>query len=258
MAGKRIRFLCNLRDSIAREVCFTGMYEPLETRCAHAFLKPGDTFVDVGANWGYFSLLAACLVGDSGRVIALEPEPGLHQQLLENIHENNFNQVRTLRLAASDTKGEAHFSGNLEQDGNSGLNRLLTGEAARQAQITAPTNTLDAVLESEGIRRIALLKMDIEGAEALAVPGLTKTLTERRIDKLLLEVHPAMIKGFGKTLRSICKPIVEHGYEAFVIPHGITETRGSYYSPATAPLPSLSKWDGSEDLGNWPHLLFSR
>lgn len=258
VAGRKVRFLCNLGDSIAREVCFTGMYEPLETRCAHAFLKPGDTFVDVGANWGYFSLLAACLVGNSGRVIALEPEPTLHRQLTENIEENRFQHVRALRVAASDSRGKARFSGSSEHHGNSGLNRLLTETSAQpQHGITAPTDTLDALLETEHLGRIALLKMDIEGAEALAVPGLEQTLARRLIDRILLEIHPELVLGFGKTLRTICGQFLKHGYEAYVIPHGTAEARDHYYSSPTAPPPKLSTWDGKDQQGAWPHFLFT-
>src|SRR5262245_56723365 len=70
-------FQCDLRDSIAREVCFTGRYEPQETALVQAILKPGMSFVDVGANWGYFTLLAAHKVGVKGRVVSLEPDPRL-------------------------------------------------------------------------------------------------------------------------------------------------------------------------------------
>ena len=72
-------FECDLRDAISREVCFTGRYEPLETLLVQSTLRPGMTFVDVGANWGYFTLVASHLVGSSGLVVSLEPDPRLFQ-----------------------------------------------------------------------------------------------------------------------------------------------------------------------------------
>lgn len=78
-------FVCNLRDSISREVCFTGYYEPQETALVRSILRPGMNFVDVGANWGYFTLLAASLVGERGRVLSLEPDPRLFRKLSGNI-----------------------------------------------------------------------------------------------------------------------------------------------------------------------------
>lgn len=96
----RFQFHCDLRDSVAAEACFTGWYEPQETRvCAHV-LRPGSVFVDVGANWGYFSLVAAGLVGAAGRVVALEPEPRLFERLSSNVAMNGLRIVRPLQLAA--------------------------------------------------------------------------------------------------------------------------------------------------------------
>ena len=63
-------FVCDLRDTISREACFTGRYEPQETQIAQRLLAPGMVVVDVGANWGYFTLVVAHLVGGSGAVIA--------------------------------------------------------------------------------------------------------------------------------------------------------------------------------------------
>src|SRR5262249_13205461 len=81
-------FECDLRDAISREVCFTGRYEPQETALVRSILRPGMSFVDVGANWGYFTLLAAHLVGKGGRVISLEPDPRLFPILQRNVTRN--------------------------------------------------------------------------------------------------------------------------------------------------------------------------
>ncbi len=118
-------FLCDLRDSIAREVCFTGLYEPQETAVVRAVLKPGMTFVDVGANWGYFTLLAAHLVGHAGRVLSLEPDPRLFQTLSSNLAMNRLSQVRALQLAAADAPGLLSLAGFDESQGNFGLSRIV-------------------------------------------------------------------------------------------------------------------------------------
>src|SRR5437773_2781526 len=68
-----LSFQCDLRDSVAREVCYTGRYEPQETQLVARILNRGDVFVDAGANWGYFTLAASHWVGPSGRVLAFEP-----------------------------------------------------------------------------------------------------------------------------------------------------------------------------------------
>ena len=96
------KFNCDLRDSTAREACFTGKYEPQETAIVLGVLRPGDTFVDVGANWGYFTLVAAARVGNTGRVVSVEPDPRLFEMLEGNVTANTFTQVRTVRAAASE------------------------------------------------------------------------------------------------------------------------------------------------------------
>src|SRR6266566_1848196 len=93
-------FRCDLRDTISREVCFTGRYEPQETALGRSTWRPGMSFVDVGANWGYFTLLAASLVGTNGRVLSLEPDPRLFSILRDNIVRSGLNQVTALQLAA--------------------------------------------------------------------------------------------------------------------------------------------------------------
>ena len=98
-------FRCDLRDIISREVCFTGTYEPQETTLVRAILRPGMTFVDVGANWGYFTLLAASLVGTTGRVLSLEPDPRLFSILQENVGRSGLDHVTPLQLAAAHQAG---------------------------------------------------------------------------------------------------------------------------------------------------------
>ena len=86
-------FRCDLRDHIMREVCFTGGYEPQETALLKMMLRPGMTFVDVGANWGYFSLAAAHLVGLAGRVVSVEADPRACRTLRANFARNGLDAV---------------------------------------------------------------------------------------------------------------------------------------------------------------------
>ena len=84
------RFTCDLSDLISREVCLTGCYEPPVTRLLQRRLGRGGTMVDVGANWGYFTLLAAAVSDQEGRVISLEPDPRHFDALEANVRLNGF------------------------------------------------------------------------------------------------------------------------------------------------------------------------
>ena len=72
-----LAFHCDVGDAIAREACFTGRYEPQDTQLIRSLVRPGDAVVDLGANWGYYTLAAAHWTTATGRVIAFEPDPRL-------------------------------------------------------------------------------------------------------------------------------------------------------------------------------------
>ena len=84
------RFACDLGDQISREACMTGLYEPPMTRVMQHHLPAGGTAVDLGANWGYFSLLAAASVGPAGSVLALEPDPAAVRRLVAQRDPERF------------------------------------------------------------------------------------------------------------------------------------------------------------------------
>jgi hypothetical protein len=124
-----LRFACDLGDDIAREVCFTGMYAAQETGLLLGWLSAGGCFVDVGANWGYFTLIAAQRVGPRGRVIALEPDARMFAQLRDNVDRNGLAMVLPLALAAAERAGTARLARFTDGARNRGISSLeLPGE----------------------------------------------------------------------------------------------------------------------------------
>ena len=95
--GAGLIFECDLRNSLAREVYFTGQYEPQETALIEALVKPGQTFVDVGAHWGYFSLIASQRVGKKGRVNSIEADPRIYGTLRRNVGKNPLEQIEPIQ-----------------------------------------------------------------------------------------------------------------------------------------------------------------
>ena len=116
-------YQCDQRDSVAREVCYTGQYEPQETQLMSGLLRPADVFVDVGANWGYFSLAAAHWVGRRGRVVAFEPEPRLYRMLVTNIAANEITWIEAHQTAIAAGDGRMSFVAFREDAGNWGDSR---------------------------------------------------------------------------------------------------------------------------------------
>ena len=249
-------FSCDLRDMIAREVCFTGQYEPQETMLMHALLTPGMTFVDVGANWGYFTLLAAHLVGTRGRVLSLEPDPRLFPKLRDNVARNNLQQVTVLPIAAAAKPGTLLLAGYNEADGNFGLSRVVSHGSANAQTFPVEARPLDEIFDIYGVTNIDLLKMDIEGAEGFALAGLLQALSTHRIHRLLVELHPAQLAEHGHTVEDIGKQLSAMGYRAWTVDHSPTATRRAAYAKHHDIGSILLPLAPREKLDAWPHVLW--
>jgi len=118
-------FWCDLSDAIARDACLIGAYEPPVTQIFTRLLRPGATVVDLGANWGYFTLMAAQLAGPGGRVLALEPDPRMFDLLERNVRLNGLTTVDAFPLAAGADRATRTLAGYAEGTGNRGTSRIV-------------------------------------------------------------------------------------------------------------------------------------
>ncbi len=250
----RLSFVCDLRDTIAREVCFTGRYEPQETQLAQGLLGPGMVVVDVGANWGYFTLVCAHLVADRGRVIALEPHPRLAAMLADNVRENRLPQVAVHRVAAGARAATAAFVGFDERDGNWGVSRAA--QDAEAADFESPTVAIDAFLDECNVGRVDLIKIDIEGAEGDAIRGMTDGLARHRYRYALVECHPHELARMGTSLAACLSPFRTAGYRGWHIDHSPEMHRRA--ASGAVPLGDLLAPIDERVLASddWPHLLW--
>jgi FkbM family methyltransferase len=250
-------FCCDLRDPLMREVCLTGRYEPQETQLLQQLLQPGMTFVDVGANWGYFTLLGAHLVGPNGRVLSVEADPAACRSLRANVAKNGLSHVAIVAAAASDKPAvimvQAYDDG---RDGwsNAGVT-LAASPGSRGIQVEA--RPLDMILDSAGIGRIDLLKMDIEGAECRALSGLQRRLAAGDIDRIVVELHPSHLEMLGSSVAAVVSLLRRYGYRGWRIDHSAeTHRRAAVQSVDVEAL--LSPIGNGDELGTWPHVLWSR
>jgi FkbM family methyltransferase len=247
-------FECDLRDYLSREVCFTGRYEPQETVLVQRILSPGMTFVDVGANWGYFTLLGVHLVGRSGRVISLEPHPVLFEVLQKNIKRNGLGRVTALQLAASSEFGSCELLG--YDIGNYGTSQIVTNPQCPGRLRKVPMAPMDGVFHELDLKSVDLLKMDIEGAEGFALRGLVKSLANFRINRLILELHPELLVHHGQSAQIVIRQLSNLGYRAWAIDHSRRGTRRAVYGKRLDAKTFLRPFLPTEVLDGWPHLLF--
>ena len=166
-----------------------GTYEPELQAALEALLEPGMIAYDVGANIGYISLLLARRVGDGGRVFAFEALPANLERLRLNLDLNGkLGVVEIIPAAVADAERPLQFlvgpsNGMGKVEGSAGRQGDIYGES-----LIVPGVSLDAFVYQQGHPLPHLVKMDIEGGETLALPGMKRLLMEAR-PILLLELH---------------------------------------------------------------------
>lgn len=174
----------NLHEPIGFYLLIDGVYEPLAARFIADNLRPGSTLVDVGANIGVFAIPAAKRVGPTGCVVAVEPSPGIIPYLTRNIADNRLFNVRLKTCAAYDReeKSVPFFEAPTEKFGMGALAAQFDA-----LPTTVPARTLDNVLAEEGISHVDLLKVDVEGFEALVFKGAKELLAGLEPPAILFE-----------------------------------------------------------------------
>jgi FkbM family methyltransferase len=174
-----------LRDLLNKALFLYGTFEISETRVVQAFLRSGMTFVDVGANIGYYSLVAARLVGPTGCVHSFEPNAEVRHRLEHNIRLNSYDNAVVHAEAMAGHTGEVTFYLSTVEE-NSGISSIVPGAGLGSAQVVPSVTLDDFVLGLPG-RRVDLLKMDIEGAELSVIEGGQRVLASEEAPALLFE-----------------------------------------------------------------------
>src|SRR6266436_5741193 len=170
---------------------FREYYEP-ELAYLEKVLSPGKVFIDVGANFGVYTLVASKLVGTSGRVIAFEPTAQSFAILRQNIALNHFANVRAFQFALAQRRGKAWLYHGWDPVGNSLGKDPLCGNEGEEVQ----TEALDKLLEEKGIDRVHAIKIDVEGAEELVLRGAIRCLTSYN-PIVIFEFNPGCAARLG-------------------------------------------------------------
>jgi len=227
------------QDILTQYVYYFGVWEPHITRWVRRRLRQGDTFIDVGANIGYYTLLASRCVGPAGRVVAIEASPTIFRALQDNLARNRVRNVRAVNVAASDRRGVVRlFLGPVT---NRGLTTMLPEEAAKYAcefECEVQAGPLAAILGSEEVRRARLIKIDVEGAEWPVVEGLAPLLEATRPDlEVLMELSPERLAHQGKEPEDVLRVFGQAGFRAYSVANDYTA--GSYLTQGRqgGPLP---------------------
>jgi FkbM family methyltransferase len=183
----------NPDDPVVSGALHFGVYEKAETIFFQTACREGMTFLDVGANLGYYTALAARAVGPNGKVIALEPDPESFKYLEQTIAANGTENVQAFPVAASDAPAKLPLY--ISAD-NRGDNRLYApGESRPQVEVMAVR--ADTLLAENKIDTVDFIKIDVQGYEPKVISGLRETIARSPSLALLTEFWPKGIRDGG-------------------------------------------------------------
>lgn len=223
-------------EGVSTTIYRYGFFEEELTRAFIDLLKPGMTFFDVGSHFGYFSLLAADLVGPAGKVHAFDPTPSTYEMLRKNV--GHLPNVTTINAAGFSREAKLDFTdfgleysayNSLSQGGGGGkisFDKSKPQPTPRHFQVDALT--IDGYIDRTGVKP-NMLKIDAEGAELEILKGMERTLREVK-PVVTLEMGDVGAAKGTRTSRNVVDHILARGYQGFEykgnkrVPHTPLET----------------------------------
>ena len=215
--GTRMRV--RMGDAIGSSIALYGVWEPGITNYVRETLKRGDIFIDIGANIGYYTLLASSLVGPYGRVHAIEPSHSIGERLRENLALNRCGNVTVHPYAVSNTTGEVPIF--LHDATNLGHTTIVASVAGAHHRVEkmVEARRLGDIVPVEDIRSARLIKIDVEGAEWLVFQGMKDLLAEMSAGtEILMEVRPDTLEEMGTSITRLLEEFRVAAFVPYLLP----------------------------------------
>jgi FkbM family methyltransferase len=194
-----------------------GVYEKEETALFKKVVKRGMTIVDIGANIGYYTLLAASLTGDKGQVFAFEPDPQNFALLSENVALNGYKNVIPIQKAISNEPGRAKLF--LDKT-NLGAHSLSEANVKVENMITVDVTSLDEFFNSLNCK-IDIVKMDVQGSEMKVLDGMIGIIDANEDLVILTELWPVGLKNAGSSAEVFLEKITKFGFAIYQVGQNI-------------------------------------
>ena len=197
-------------DVITPEILAYGVHEEDETELFKKIIKPSMVIVDIGANIGYYSLLAAKLVGEKGKVYVFEPDPLNYNLLVANIETNHFTNIIPIQKVVSNKAGKVKF---FLDKGNFGAHTLSEKniQTERNGYIEADAITLDGFFKGEKENKVDFIKMDVQGAEGLVIEEALEIIKHNDL-KIMMEFWPQGLRNLGTDPLTLLKALHDYGF----------------------------------------------
>jgi len=185
--------MLNPHDPVVSGALLLRVYERREIAFMRRLCKPGDVVIDVGANVGLYTAIAGVMVGPTGRVVALEPDPESFRFLEQTALANGLVNARLMNLAASSGAGKARL---YRSSRNRGDHRLYSNPLS-DGSIEIDTIPIDDLLQDEGISSVDVIKIDVQGYEGHVIEGLAQTICHSPQVQILMEFWPYGLRSAG-------------------------------------------------------------
>jgi len=208
---KGLTMLLNQDDAVLSGALALGCYEWFELDFLERTLRPGFTVLDIGANIGLYSIVAARAVGPAGKVFSLEPDQCNCDFLRRNVELNGLANVHITQAAASDST----CPGRLFLSADNKADHRIFDSADRREHVPVDLTTIDDFVAARGIARVDVVKMDIQGAEPRAFAGMRRTLEANQDIRLIMELWPWGIAQGGGSARALLADIRAMGLRIY-------------------------------------------
>lgn len=205
--------LADLADERVLEVIHEIRGENPEYRVMRELLREGDTFVDAGANYGTFSLLASRLVGKAGRVIAVEPQPSLCAGIAESLRLSRAANVTVMGVAVGAAPGKASLLVPADDTGRSGIFPAFSGKG-RHEVVAVDVVTLDSIIAGHGVSGRLFIKIDVEGSELRVLAGGKQIIAAYK-PVIMVELNPWSARAADGSTSALIDMLVHLGYKSF-------------------------------------------
>ena len=203
----------NPNDPVISGALTFGVYEKSETELFRNLCRPGMTFLDIGANVGYYTALAIAGMEGSGKIIAVEPDRENFQYLERTVTANGGGNVTCIQKAAADRSGFLTLYVSSE---NRGDNRLYANELS-DGSYSVEVSTIDSILSDLGVDAVDLIKMDVQGFEGQVLQGMRETIRRSKGLVMLTEFWPYGLASAGSKPAEILRDLESAGLTLYEV-----------------------------------------
>ena len=203
-----LKLYLNPSDPVLSPSIALGIYENYEREIFRQFCMPGSIGVDVGGNVGLYTVIAASRVGKNGKVIAIEPHPESYRYLQKTIEANGLSAVKSFNVALGDRRETIDLFLTDENKADS----LIYDATGQRLKIDTEMIDLDHLLAENEIDAVQLIKMDIQGAEGLALRGMSGTLAKSSVVVIFTEFWPWGIEEAGESVAGFLRELMRAGF----------------------------------------------